>query len=253
MATSAVPVEELTREELEQEVRELRELAERVEKLEQLVGTLGNTEPEEAGMADVTLAGQPIGRMFDQRSDRLEEIEERLESVENGEAAGARVAGERDNMVPAHKMFADTISEGGHSLGDLESRAARIFGEFVKRVVSDEPTHVDPSGQQYTASTAEVTEMLVAPGDDEKENLLSDVKEASQSQVVARAMREVARLSRPGGTCDCNEIDGCSHAILRFHAGRPHVLASPKPVFEAAMSDVYGDGSGDGVDGSSAR
>lgn len=234
-AGSRAPAQ-LSREELETEVARLHELEERVEALEALIGTLGDVSPEEATLGDVTLAGSPAGVLLDKNNKRITELQSAVE--ENGESV--RLGGDRDQMIPIHRMWGDLITGAGHPLGDTQERAARLFGEFVERVVNGEATKVDASGQMYTLTSGAAEEILLGKHDDDAENLLSGVKKASRSQVIARAMRDVARLSK-FKDCECEEIDDCTHSVVRFRSGRPNVLAAPKQSFRESMEEVYAD------------
>lgn len=235
-ASSRAPAE-LSREELEEEVTRIGELEERVAALEALVGMLGDTSPEDAVLTDVTLAGSPAGVMIEKNTERLKELQSDIE--ENGE--NAQLSGDRGQMLPIQRMWGDLKTGAGHSLGDTQKRAARLFGEFVERVVDGEATKVDASGQMYTLTSGAAEEVLLGKHDDDAENLLDGVKKASRSQVIARAMRDVARLSK-FDTCECEEIDDCQHTEIRFRSGRPNVLGAPKQSFHAVMKTVYNEG-----------
>lgn len=239
MGSSSRAPAELSREQLEEEVLRLRELEERIEALEALLGTLGDTAAEEANLTDVTLAGAPAGVILDKNNQRIKELQLAVE----GDGKNARLGGDRDQMLPIHRMWGDLKTGAGHSLGDTQKRAARLFGEFVERVVGDEPTKVDASGQMYTLTSGGAEEVLLGKHDDEAENLLRGVKKASRSQVIARAMRDVARLSK-FENCDCEEIDDCQHTEIRFRPGRPNVIGAPKQTFHEAMKAVYNDATG---------
>lgn len=245
MGTSSRTPAELSREKLEAEVSHLRELEERIEALEALVGTLGDVSPEDAALTDVTLAGSPAGVMLNKNNKRIGELQSAIEN--DGESV--RLAGDRDQMIPIHRMWGDLKTGAGHALGDTQERAARLFGEFVERVVSGKATKVDASGQMYTLTSGAAEEILLGKHEDDAENLLSGVKKASRSQVVARAMRDVARLSK-FTDCECEEIDDCTHSVVRFRSGRPNVLAAPKQSFRESMEKVY-DSSADQSDSTS--
>jgi len=235
MGTSSRALGELDREELIEEVSRLRELERRVQALEELVGTLGDTAPEEADFKDTTLAGSPVGVMVDKNNRRFKELKSAIEDDKGG---NARLSGAREQMLPIHRMWNDFKSGSGHSLSVTQKRAARIFGEVVARVVNDEANLVDASGQVYTLSSGAVEEILLGEHDEKSLNLLKGVKKESRSQIVARAMRDVARLSK-FGDCECEDIDSCSHSEVKFRSGRPNVLAAPKTPFHELMEQVY--------------
>lgn len=232
-AGSRAPAE-LSREELEKEVIRLRELEERIETLETLVGTRSDISPANAALKDITLAGTPIGVIVDKNTRRIKN----LQSTSTDDDKNLRLGGNREQMLPIHRMWGDLITGGGHSLGDTEKRAARLYGEFVKRVVKHESTSVDASGQMYTLNSGTAEEVLLGKRDDEDQNLLRGVKKESRSQVIARAMRDVARLSK-FNDCECAEIGECHHAEVRFRSGRPNTLATPKESFREIMEAVY--------------
>lgn len=235
MGTSSCAPRELSREELEEEVVRLRELEERVEALEALVGTLGDTSSEDAALKDVTLAGQPAGILIDKNRQRIKELESGVEGN-----VRMRLGGDRDQMLSIHRMYGDLKTGAGHSLNDTQKRAARLFGEFVERVVESEANKVDASGQMYTLTSGAAEEILLGKHDTESRNLLDGVKKASRSQVIARAMRDVSRLAK-FEDCECEDIDECTHSIVQFRSGRPNVLGAPKQSFEEAMENVYND------------
>jgi len=193
-ASSRAPAE-LSREELEEEVTRIGELEERVAALEALVGMLGDTSPEDAVLTDVALAGSPAGVMIEKNTERIKELQSAIE--ENGE--NAQLGGDRGQMLPIQRMWGDLKTGAGHSLGDTQKRAARLFGEFVERVVGGEATKVDASGQMYTLTSGAAEEVLLGKHDDDAENLLDGVKKASRSQVIARrcATSLVCRSSTP--------------------------------------------------------
>ncbi|MGB9985771.1 hypothetical protein [Salarchaeum japonicum] len=236
MGASSRAPEELSREELEQEVSRLRKLESRVDRLESLIGTLGDTPADDAALTDVTLAGSAAGVLIDRNRQRTEE----LQTVAHDDDDRAQLGGARDEMLPIHRMYGDLRTGADRSLSATQKRAARLYGEFVDRVVSNEATRVDASGQMYSLSSGAAKEILLGKFDAEDENLLSGVKEASRSQVVSRAMRDAARLSK-FENCECEDIDGCSHATVRFRSGRPNALAAPKETFRDAMEEVYND------------
>lgn len=112
MASAPEP-EELSREELEAEIMRLRGLEGRVERLETLVGTLGDTPPDKAGLQDVALAGEPIGKLVDENIQRFKQLESEVQAGERGQP---RLGGSLDEMVAAHRMWGDLITGAGHSL-----------------------------------------------------------------------------------------------------------------------------------------
>lgn len=225
--------QEMDRDELEEEVTCLRE---DVDFLESRLWDL-----EEAVLGDAHL-----GRLSTQINHGEEEsILTRVENVESGGGAGVKLAGDREQMLPGHRMYGDMRTGADASLNDTQKRAARIWGLFIERAVEDEPNKVDPTGQQYTIKSGEVQEALL--GGEDEENLLEGVKEKSWSQTSARVMRDVARLSK-FDECDCETVDDCTHAAIRFHRGRPHKLAAPKNLFHTVMGNVYGGGVGNADD-----
>lgn len=238
MGTSSRAPEDFSREELEEEVAHLRKLEERVERLEALVGTLDGTPPEEAGLKDVALLGNPVGILITENRNRLEDVESAVQGDSD-----VTLGGHRDQMLPIHRMYGDLITGAEYSLNDTQKRAARLFGEFVQRVVEGEANKVDASGQMYTLTSGVAEEILLGKHDADARNRLDGVKKASRSQVIARAMRDVARLAK-FDDCECAENDGCTHSVVRFRSGRPNVLAAPKQSFREAMEDVYSNSSG---------
>lgn len=233
MGTSSRAPHELSREELETEIARLREVEDRVEALEALVGTLGDTSPEDADLKHVTLADVPIGKVINRINDNVQE----LKSAAEGDGS-LRLGGNRDQMVPIHRMYGDLRTGAGHSLNDTQKRSARLFGQFVERVVEGEANKVDASGQMYRLTSGAAEEILLGKHDTGAQNLLEGVKKASRSQVIARAMRDVSRLAK-FDDCECEQIDGCTHSVVQFRSGRPNVLAAPKQSFHEAMEDVY--------------
>lgn len=224
MSTDVPAVEDMSREDLEEEVEQLRNdfdwLQDQFFQLEELVtGEYGDSHPQ-------------------QDTDENGGILERIVALENGETGGGddpKIAGQREEMLPGHQMYADLVAGEDHALGETQRRAATIFGQFVERVVAGESNHVDASGQTFSITSSKAQELLVDEG------VLDGVKESSRPQVVARVMREVARISKKV-ECDCEEIGDCLHANIRFKSGRPNTLASPKNLFERLMKDVYGEG-----------
>jgi len=233
MGTNSNPPAEDTSEEAKDQRDDLEE---RVESLENLVGTVDDSPRKETRLEHVTLAGEPAGNLLSDIDKKLRELREAIE--EDGE--NAQLGGDRNQMLPIHRMWGDQIVDAGHSLSVTEERAARLFGQFAWRELEDEATEVDASGQRYTLSSGDATEVLLGKHDDDAENLLSDVVEASRSQVVARAMRAVARLSK-FEECGCETIDGCQHGVVYFRSGRPNTLAAPKQTFREALQAVYND------------
>lgn len=219
--------QEMDRDELEEEVTCLRE---DVDFLESRLWDLEEAILGEFGITGGTREANEHGCILD-----------RIERVENGDTGGSKLAGNRDEMLPGHRMYGDMRTGVESSLNDTQKRAARIWGLFIERAVEDEPNKVDPTGQQYTIASGEVQEALL--GGEDEENLLDGVKEKSWSQTSARVMRDVARLAK-FDECVCETIDDCSHAIIRFQRGRPHKLATPKNLFHSVMGNVYGDGVG---------
>jgi len=220
MSTDKPSVSEMSREDLKNEVEQLRR------DIDNLQEWFFQLEDAVTGEYDVaTLEAQ---------ADDGGSIVGRIEALENGGTDGGRVAGQRDEMLPAHRMYADLLAENDTGLGKDQRRAALVFGMFVERAVRDEPNAVDASGQLYSITSAKVEEALTERGE------FGGVKKTSRPQVVSRVMREVARLSRPF-SCDCDGVENCTHANVRFRSSRPNKLASPKKTFHAIMRDVYDD------------
>lgn len=232
MGTSSRAPEELSREELENEVTQLRELEGRVDALESLIGTLGGVPPEEAGMVDVKIGGNPLGKLVDQNTRRLKDLDSQAETEE------VQLGGKRAEMLPVHRMYGDLITDVDESLNDTQRRAARLFGEFAERVVSDEFNKVDASGQGYSLKSGAAEDILLGKHSEDSTNYLKGVKKASRSQLIARAMRDVARLSK-FDDCPCESIDDCTHSTIKFDSGRPNRLTAPKKEFNQAMAAVY--------------
>lgn len=224
MSTDQPSVSEMDRGELEDEVQSLRR-------------DVDNLQEWFFQLEDALTGEYDLGTLEKQAEDG-DSLTSRIEALENEEGGGGKVTGQREEMLPVHKMYADLLSGDDTALGTDQRRAARIFGLFVERAVTDETNKVDASGQMYSITSGQVEEALVDAGEFE------EVKESSYPQLVSRVMRQVASLSKRG-PCDCDEIDECTHANVRFRSGRPNKLASPKKLFNAVMADVYGDGSGD--------
>lgn len=237
MGASSRPIDELSRQELEVEITRLRKLEDRVEALETLVGIYGEKSPDEACLRDIKLAGSPAGNLIVDNRDRIEEVEAAMQGNADG---NPRLGGVRNQMLPIHRMYGDLVTNAGHSLNDTQKRAARLFGEFVERVVKDEANKVEASGQRYTLSSGAAEEILLGKHDPDASNLIDGVKKASRSQVIARAMRDVTRLAK-FEDCECEEIDGCTHSVVQFRSGRPNVLAASKQSFNESMEAVYND------------
>lgn len=237
MGTSSRAPEELSREELEGEVTQLRELEGRVDALESLIGTLGEVSLEEAGMVDVEIGGSPLGKLVDQNTRQLRDLDSStgVEEVQLG--------GRRAEMLPAHRMYGDLITDADESLNDTQRRAARLFGEFVERVVSDEFNKVDAAGQRYSLTSGAAEDILLGKHSEDSTNYLEKVKKASRSQLIARAMRDVARLSK-FDDCYCKSIDECGHATIEFDSGRPNILSASKQEFNQSMAAVYNNDGG---------
>ncbi|WP_152436514.1 hypothetical protein [Halosimplex carlsbadense] len=233
------PPESRSRQELEEEVSRLRELEERVDDLEKLVGTLGDTPPEEAGLKKVTLGGAPVGKLANRNKDRFKDLKEEIEEL----STKPKVTGNQEEMLPGHRMYTHLITDNNHSLSETQKRAARIFGLFLERVVNGESNKIDAAGQSYTLTSGPVEEVLLGNHDSDSSNLLVDVKEASRSQVVARTMREVARLSKLE-ECECENIGKCTHVNIEFRSGRPNALAASKQSFRERIKQVYDANSG---------
>jgi len=231
MSTDQTPVSEMDRGELEDEVVNLRSEVSSLEKdVENIKTWLFDLEDAITGEVDVGILAT--------QAENGESLVSRIEALENGEADGPKVGGKRDKMLPAHRMYADLLSGDDTALGTDHRRAARVFGLFVERAVDDESNKVDASGQTYSITSGQVEEVLIDADE------FDGVKESSYPQLVSRVMRQVATLSK-NGTCDCDEVDGCHHANVRFRSGRPNKLATPKQLFNAHMGDVYGHGGRD--------
>lgn len=240
MSVNTQAPENLSREEVKREVERLRELESRIDRLESLIGTRKDISPEEAKIPDVTLAGLPAGKMIYNNRQHSKEHSNAIEDLQAARESerSPQLGGNRDAMLPIHRMYGDLRTGADQSLGTTQTRAARLYGEFVERVVNNEATKVDSSGQMYTLTSGAAKEILLGKSDEEDANLLSGVREASRSQVVSRAMRDVSRSSK-FEDCECEEIDDCTHATIRFRSGRPNVLAVPKETFRDAMNEVY--------------
>lgn len=217
MSLDQPAVSEMDRDELEHEVRQLRRDVDNLQdwffELEQAV------------------TGEYDTGVLATDAEHGHAITDRLDALEAGDDT-AQVAGDREDMLPVHKMYADVLAGDASQLSQQQRRAAIIFGEFVERAVSDTASKVDASGQLYSITSAKVEEALIDAGE------FDDLKQSSYPQVVSRVMRDVASLSKY--ECDCSEIEDCTHAAVRFRSGRPNKLASPKQMFNAAMEQVYG-------------
>jgi hypothetical protein len=226
---------EMPRSQLEDEVEALREIATAIE-------FRGAEDAAGASLEDIWIAGQPIGKLIHRNRERADSAHDRLDN--DGSAAPRH---DRERMLPAHKMWLDVRAGDGDTIGDSQRRAAILFGQFHDRVVEDETTEADPSGQKLTLSSGQAREVLEDAGE------FDSVKEASRSTITARIMREVQRLTKVDG-CECESIDDCGHGVVEFRNGRPHALAASKDRFARAMENAYGhDRAGDTTDDASEQ
>lgn len=238
--TDAPTADDYRVDELEKTIEDQREtIDEQAERIDELENDVENIKRWLFNLEDAVSGEYDVGTLTTQ-AENGDSVVSRIEALENGEAGGTKVGGQREKMLPAHKMYADLLAGDDTALGTDQRRAARIFGLFVERAVDDESNKVDASGQIYSITSGQVEEVLV----DAEE--FDGVKESSYSQLVSRVMRQVASLSKRG-SCDCDKLDGCVHANVRFRSGRPNKLASPKNLFNAHMDDVYGGGGADQV------
>jgi len=202
---------------------------------EELVQAVEQLQDDQAEMRrELALIRQCLHSIADEEPGELSELRDVLEQQFDEETGTTT---NREQMLPAHRMWLDVAAGDGDTIGDSQRRAARLFGQFHDRVRKNESNEVDPSGQKYTLSSGKAREVLRDA--DEFEG----VKDASQSTITARIMRDVQRLTKLED-CDCEEIDECNHGLVEFRPGRPHALATNKKRFQVALQNAYGE---DGV------
>lgn len=208
MSTEPAPGQ-MSRDELEEEVADLRS---RVADLSR----------------DMALVRQCFDALVDEENLPLDELPEALRAEFDESVTGVN----REHLLPAHRMWLDIEAGDGDTLADTQRRAALLFAQFLNRVVEDESTKADASGQKFTLTSGKAQEVLVEAGEFE------GVAEQSRSTITARVMREVQRLTKVED-CDCEDIDACDHGLVRFRPGRPHSLGGDKERFTAAMHNAY--------------
>lgn len=241
---------------LERENKQLREAVEE-ERAERraLVETLGDVDPTNAGLNDVTLAGAPIGRMFkSQKEERealadyvlgqdgpstREEIKEHIDSygtlpkqLETGEMTvthGGLTDAVRQRLLPIHEMWID-VREGreGKLPNDSVRRGARLFGRFIRKASGEASVGVDATYGTYSMDSKSAREILAGAG---------DMTASGKTMTVKRAMKAVQSMSKRQD-CGCDTAEECEHAVVVWDNDGGHSITANKDEFNALMADV---------------
>lgn len=178
MSTDGLSHQEMSKDQLEDRVSELETHVETLtQTVELLIQIKGADSPEDAKLENLWMVGYPIGKIIDEADYRSKVNKKRLEGGQSGSSAASSV--DRSEFLPVYKMWLDVQDNDHGRLGDTHRRAARIFGDFIKRA--------DPSNGVYSYSSGQAKQCLEDSG---------DVTDGGMSKTTTRAMRAVQRLTK---------------------------------------------------------
>lgn len=118
----------------------------------------------------------------------------RVEDLEEGtvdESPSKAVIQDRSEFRPIYKMWLDVRDGDVARLGDTERRAARIFGDFIKRA--------DPTNGTYSYSSGQAKRCLEEA---------DDITAGGKSKTVTRAMEAIQRYSKKEDDAPLVTFDG---------------------------------------------
>lgn len=242
--------------ELEAENEYLRgELEQERRARQQLVDTIGDTPADEASFDDVSLAGAPIGRLFNSQKEERntlvsyvlgedgpstrEAISEHIEShgtlpeqLETGEMTvthGGLTDAVRQRLLPIHEMWID-VREGREDKVPSANvrRGARLFGRFIKKASGEPSVGVDATYNTYSMDSQSARQILAGAG---------DMTKSGQTVTVKRAMKAVQSMTKRQD-CGCDTAEECEHAAVVWNNDGGHTLLANKGEFNALMGDV---------------
>ena len=239
--------------ELESTVEEQAEIIEtqqdEIETLQNIIEVRSDSDSGRIDFEDVWIANTPIGRLVERNNTRsrsnessIEEIEEHgvKASTDGGQTMPAEV---RDRMLPIHKMWVDVREDQADQLGASDTRAARLFGRFIKRAAGEPEPTVDASGKNYTMDSGDARDVL---------EQAADITKTGKSMVVKRAMKQVESYTvvadgeEPLITFDKNRgKNTLSVSKTRFNAVMKNVEAAIKGSVEIGTEDDRTDDTND--------
>lgn len=273
----------MTRDELEARVSELEETVERLEPLAELLAVKGGTDADEAELADVLVAGEPIGLHLRNRRretralseylfgeafgaveighhiDAFGTVDEDLDVAGSGRSAGGPSQAVRDQLLPAHEIAVDLRAgrERVKGLDEKEKRAADLFYRLTQKA-SDDPNAEPQPGIENSNGTLKISspaaQEMIVEFDDEIDNAYSDT--------AKRAFQALQRLTKRED-CDCDSIGDCPHGLVMFQPGSTRRAAvntarlvnyceDVEAAVENYTADVSTDIADDGAHGSDA-
>ena len=224
----------MTRGELEDRVSELEDTVAKLEPLAELLSVMCDTDPEDAEMTEVMVAGESIGFKLQALDRETSAISEYLFGEELGPAemegyvsehgrletdTGAGSAGPsqavRERMLPAHEIAVDLRAgrDRVETLGVQQKRAADLFYRLTQKA-SDSPNTAPQPGIENSNGVLKISlpdaQEMIVEFDDTIDNAYSDT--------AKRAFQALQRLTKRED-CDCDSIGDCPHGLVMFQPG----------------------------------
>lgn len=202
MSMSEPAPEQMSREELEDEVGDLRDSVEFLKRELQSYedAIFGDVSP---GLVRANLDGQSL-------VEAVMEIQE--QGVEKQQSGVSEVA--RSEMVEAHRKLVDWREGADSSLTQSEIRGVALFRQFIRNLDDDD---------SMTGVSSEYGKFKIKS--DRAEWILDDaglLPESGKSMAKKRAMKKLVQMSTVED-CDCS--GNCDHALCHFHNDEQYILS----------------------------
>ena len=196
--------------------------AERIDELESLVEIRSEEQP---GLKDIWINNQPVGMLLDKANNRSKDNEKAIENgvvTETDGGTEALAPEVRDRMLPIHKMWVSVRDGEDGPLGASDTRAAHLFGRFIRRAAGEPESSVDASGKlYYKMSSSDASDVLAEA---------EEMPTSGKSMVVKRAMRQVETYT---------VIEEGDEPLIEFRKEHgKNLLAVKKTKFNAVMKNV---------------
>lgn len=210
------------------------ELVDELETLRELVELRGADSPDEAGLKDIWIAGIPVGMILDDARTEAKQNSKELSELANG-GVSEKGHEHREHLLPLHKMWLDVRDGVDDSISNASvRRAAVVFHEILMKATGESRAAVSATRERYLVEAADAKQPILEH--DETVDSLS-------SQQVKRAFQQAQILTR--GDCDCDELHECEHGLLvaRFGGNSNTLTADREDVLEYVreLDDLGGD------------
>jgi archaellum component FlaC len=212
--------------ELKQTVSELTEIVEaQQERIDELEGDMEFFENQFWSLEEL-LVGETGTASADMVTKREGDVFEQLEALRTNatDASGVNALPEetRERMLPIHTMWTQVKDGEAGPLGDADTRAAHLFGQFLRRACGDPEPKVSVGSGGYEMTSAQAKDVIRGVGLMTKDGATVTAK---------RAMERVENYSK-------RKDDGVPAVEMEKKNGTQWRLFANKDRFEGLMGAV---------------